>query len=113
LQAAAARIVGKPNIFAAAESGDLALVQDHLTVDASCVNAKNNEEGRLTKFPPSSPSLYYCNCSIYEAKLYVRKLILLLSFSQWTPLHFSAYKGHLEVSRLLAQCRADLEAKDK
>ncbi len=39
--AAAARITGKGDIFAAAKSGDLALVQDHVTTDASCVHAKD------------------------------------------------------------------------
>ncbi len=39
--AAAARIEGKPDIFAAAGSGDLALVRDHLTVHASVVDLKN------------------------------------------------------------------------
>ena len=39
--AAAARIAGKPNIFDAAQSGDLALVQDHVTADASCVGRRS------------------------------------------------------------------------
>ncbi len=38
--AAAARIEGKPDIFAAMASGDLALVQDHLTADPSCVGRR-------------------------------------------------------------------------
>ncbi len=37
-QAVVARIEGKPGILQAAESGDIALVQDHLFVNASCVN---------------------------------------------------------------------------
>ena len=41
--AAAARIAGKPDIFAAAKSGDLALVQDHVTADASCVGRRDGE----------------------------------------------------------------------
>ena len=48
----------------------------------------------------------------YEAKLCLRKLILLLFFSEATPLHQSAGRGHLEVARLLLQCNADIEAKD-
>jgi hypothetical protein len=39
--AAAARIAGKPDIIAAAKSGDLALVQDHVTADASCVSHRD------------------------------------------------------------------------
>jgi ankyrin repeat protein len=42
----------------------------------------------------------------------LRKVILLLFFSQRTPLHISAYFGHLEVARLLLLCNADIEAKD-
>ena len=40
--AAAARIAGKGDIFDAVSRGDLALVQDHLTADPSCVHAKNS-----------------------------------------------------------------------
>ena len=53
---------------------------------------------------------YYYDC-FYEAKLCLRKFILFLSFSQWTPLHLSAGNGKLEVTRLLLQCNADIEAK--
>jgi hypothetical protein len=38
--AAAASIKGKPDIFQVAKSGDVKLVQDHLTADASCVCRK-------------------------------------------------------------------------
>ena len=46
--------------------------------------------------------------------IYFRRfqLILLLFFSQCTPLHLSAREGHLEVCRLLLQCNADIEAKN-
>ena len=53
--------------------------------------------------------IYYC---FYEAKLFLRKFILLISFSQWTPLHMSAGEGSLEIARLLLQYNADIEAKD-
>jgi hypothetical protein len=39
--AAAARIQGKPDIIAAAESGDLSLVRDHVTADPSCVGRRD------------------------------------------------------------------------
>ena len=42
----------------------------------------------------------------------MRKLILLLSCSDHTPLHYSARFGHIEGCRLLLQCNADVEAKD-
>ena len=39
--AAAARIFGKPGILRAAESGDAALVQDHVLADAASVNKRD------------------------------------------------------------------------
>jgi hypothetical protein len=56
------------------------------------------------------PYFYY---RFYDAKLCLRKLILLLFFSDWTPLHQSAKNGDLEVCRLLLQCNADVEAKTR
>ena len=41
--AAAASIKGKPGIIQAAQSGDIKLVQDHLTADASCVGCRDSE----------------------------------------------------------------------
>ena len=41
--AAAASIKGKPGIIEAAASGDIKLVQDHLTADASCVGCRQSE----------------------------------------------------------------------
>ena len=59
------------------------------------------------------------NCSpvllllFYETKLCLRKLIFLLSFSQYTPLHSSAWNCHLEVTRLLVESKADVAARDR
>ena len=39
----------------------------------------------------------------------MRKFILLLSFSQTTPLHCSAEYGHLEITRLLVESKADVD----
>ena len=55
---------------------------------------------------------YYCYC-FYEAKLCLRKFILLLSFSQETPLHLSASWGQLEVTRLLVESKADVAARTR
>jgi hypothetical protein len=52
---------------------------------------------------------YYC---FYEAKLFLRKLILFLFFSQSTPLHDSAWYGRLEITRLLVESKADVAARD-
>jgi hypothetical protein len=56
------------------------------------------------------PLHYYC---FYEAKLCLRKLILLLFFSQRTPLHESAFQGRLEFSCLLVESKADVAARDR
>jgi hypothetical protein len=78
-QAVVARIAGKPGILAAAESGDIALLQDHIFLSASCVN-DTDKSGELSK------------C---------------------TPLHLSAMKGHVDVSRLLISSKADVDARDE
>ncbi len=57
------------------------------------------------------PTFYYHYC-FYEAKLCLRKLILLLFFSQWTPLHHSAFYDRLEICRLLVESKADVAARD-
>ncbi len=49
----------------------------------------------------------------YEAKLWLRKFILLLFFSDYTPLHESAAKGHLEICRLLVESKADVAARNR
>jgi hypothetical protein len=33
--------------------------------------------------------------------------------SQYTPLHYAAREGHLDMCRLLLQCSADMEAKNE
>jgi hypothetical protein len=51
--------------------------------------------------------------AFYETKLCLRKLILLLFFSQDTPLHLSASNGRLEVTRLLVESKADVAARER
>ena len=58
------------------------------------------------------PLLHYYYC-FHEAKLCLRKLILLLFFSQVTPLLWSAFEGRLEVSRLLVESKADVAATNR
>jgi hypothetical protein len=62
--------------------------------------------------PPPPLPLYYYYC-FYEAKLHLRKLILLLFFSRQTLLHSSAIAGHLEVTRLLVESKADVSVRDR
>ena len=55
----------------------------------------------------------YYYCYFYEAKLFLRKFILLLSFRQSTALHWSAWYGHLEITRLLVESKADVAARGR
>jgi hypothetical protein len=43
----------------------------------------------------------------------MHKLIILLSFSGWTPLHFSAGNGDLKLCRLLVVSKADVAVRDE
>jgi hypothetical protein len=98
--AAAARVAGGHDIVGSARKGDGVSVICHLIADADGVNAQDVEWLPRTPLCPHSFSSFLCS-----------KLILLLFFSQRTPLPFSAWNGHLEVCRLLLQCNADIEAK--
>jgi hypothetical protein len=50
---------------------------------------------------------------LYQAKLYLRKLILLLFFSGWTPLHLCVlFQDNLEIFRFLVESKADVAARD-
>ncbi len=55
---------------------------------------------------------YYCYC-FYEEKLFLLKFIILLFFSQRTPLHGSAQNGHLNVCRFLFKSKADVAARTR
>jgi hypothetical protein len=104
VQAAAAARVGRGrDIFESAKNGDGASVLCHLIADADAVNKR---DGWLLPAAPLCPSFIFI---IFMRQV---KFILLLSFRQRTPLHYSASKGHLEVTRLLLQCNSDIEAKD-
>jgi hypothetical protein len=39
-------------------------------------------------------------------------LLILCSFSDWTPLHYAALDGHVEVVQLLLSCNAAIDTKD-
>jgi ankyrin repeat protein len=106
--AAATRIYGKESIAQAAESGNIALVCDHLLVDPECV-----DDGRDV-FQPT-PLLY----SARKGHLHICQLLLQNSadvnaFDRdhlSTPLICSASHGDLQICRLLLQHDADVDAK--
>jgi hypothetical protein len=85
--AAAARIVGMPDIVDAAGRSDGTLVYCHLVVDCHRVNCTKKKVGRRYGKP--------------------------LLEQQSTPLLLSAEKGDLEICRLLLQCNANVQAKDR
>ena len=67
----------------------------------STSEAKSNFSPR----PSSAPHLF--------SSFSCGKFIRLLSFSQETPLHRSAEYGHLEITRLLVESKADVAARDR
>jgi hypothetical protein len=100
---AAARIAGKPDIFEAAEKGDLALVKDHCIVDPGCTQNRD-------KLPPSS---------FQDSSCCVRFLIFIFILlcprlrHGYTALHRSCQGAKIPVCRILVDAKANLEAKDK
>ena len=57
--------------------------------------------------------LFFTTFVLLEAKLCLHKQVLLIFFRKNAPLHWSAYGGHLETCRLLLQCNANVQAKDR
>jgi hypothetical protein len=55
--------------------------------------------------PPSAPHIF--------SSFSCGKFILLLFIRQRTPLHWSARNGHLEITRLLVESKADVAARDR
>jgi hypothetical protein len=91
--AAAARITHKPDIFFAAADGDIALVLDHLLVDPTLVNARNDRS--LT--PVRGLACFVAH----------------LACRNETPLHFSAAAGHAYICELLLHGGTNVNAKSK
>ena len=59
LSRAAARIVGKANVFDAAESGDIELVKDHVMVNAGCVLEADSRYDCLCHCPSPCSSVQF------------------------------------------------------
>ena len=105
--AAAARVAGGPDIWNSAKNGDGYSVLCHLIADARSVNRRKNEFTYGYLPPPLLLLLLFL-----WSKFLLCKFILLLSFSQYSPLLYSAREGHLDICRLLLQCNANMEYKD-
>jgi hypothetical protein len=95
-QAAAARIVGKPDVVQAAQSGNLELVKDHVSADAGCVHKTNG---------------WKYDCLLRARAAPAQVSIFLISVIR-TALTESCYCGHLEITRFLVESGANLEARD-
>ena len=62
--AAAARIVGKPDVIHAAKSGNLQLVKDHVVVDAGCVHMTDGGFDSLSRIHFSNCTR--CSCPFFQ-----------------------------------------------
>ena len=107
--AAAARIIGQPDVFAAAGSSNGALLYLHLVADPDCVNVKSQGQTPLHRSihdrrQENCRLLLQCNADVQARTEHFSSL--------FTPLHLSCDKGDLEICRLLLQWNADLEARD-
>ncbi len=89
--AAAARVARRRDILKSAENGDGVSVLCYLIANAD-VNVFNRQGYKSLGGLPFTLNLFD---------------------DGGTPLHRSAQKGHLEVSRLLLECNADIGARDK
>ena len=99
--AAAARIVGNPDLIEAAKSGNIELVKDHVVADASCVLEATSRYDRLALF------LALANCPspcIFN--------FLISVISGYTALMLASIRGHLDIIRFLVESGAELDAKD-
>jgi hypothetical protein len=101
--AAAARILGKPDVFEAAKSGDIELVKDHVMADAGCVLKADSEYDYLflaLALPQPLPMQF--------GSIFLISVIM----CGFTALMKSSMEGHLHVTRFLLESKANLEAKD-
>ncbi len=106
--AAVSRIAGKRSVHDAAKSGDVALLQDHLTADPNCVDARDDEYDRT--------ALLHV-CCIYVTDFWMHFIseiypsLPVLFISRSTPFILSASEGHVEACKLLISARADVNAR--
>jgi hypothetical protein len=56
---AAARIVGKPDVFEAAASGDLELVEDHVLADAGCIHKTDDRHDSFLRACASPAHVFH------------------------------------------------------
>ena len=108
--AAAARIAGKPDIITAARNGDISLVGDHITAQPSSIHQKDSEYGT------ASPNLFFISNIVYRKFVYFSFLIFansIFSPSGDTALAKAAWKGHVEVCKLLVSSKADVNSSSK
>jgi ankyrin repeat protein len=99
--AAAASIVGKPDVFEAAQSGNIKLVKDHVMADAGCLlKADSRYDCLFLALALPQPMQF-------------GSIFLISVISGWTALMHSSSRGHLDVTRFLVESGANLEAKSK
>jgi ankyrin repeat protein len=105
---AAARIVGKPDIFTAAENGDLALVGDHFLTDSTGI-IKNDKKGDTALIR----SARYGHFEICEFLVSSKADVNSSGQYGLTALMQSVEMGHFEICKFLLSSKADLAARSE
>ncbi len=98
--AAAARIVGKPDVFDAAKSGDIELVKDHVVADEGCVLKADK-----------TYDCFFLALALPQP-LQFGSIFLISVIRGWTALMHSSGRGDLHVTQFLVESGANLEAKN-
>ena len=92
--------MGKPDVFEAAQSGNIKLVKDHVMADAGCLlKADSRYDCLFLALALPQPMQF-------------GSIFLISVISGWTALMHSSSRGHLDVTRFLVESGANLEAKD-
>ena len=94
--------MGKASVIEAAQSGNIELMKDHVTADASCLLQADSEYDCLflaLALPQPLPMQFG---SIFQISV----------FRGFTALMLSSEKGHFDVTRFLVESKANLEAKE-
>jgi hypothetical protein len=106
--AAAARIVGKPDVINAAMNGNIELVKDHVVADAGCVLKADSDEYTALIWSSRRGHLEITRYLVENsANMEAR------ASDGSTALMNSSYGGHLEITRFLVESGASVEARGK
>jgi hypothetical protein len=108
--AAAARIVGKPDVIDAAGGGDIELVKDHVMADAGCVLKAGGRAHGLVHPYNMIFQIARTAAVRFNFLIYVISGHTALMYCIWCCINRSPLRGHLDVIRFLVESKANLEA---